>query len=68
MITLVLAALFVVGVTSLVGLIPHASAHRVRWHTGLIFGSVSMIGERAPLTHFAGGARHTSSRTKEKAR
>ncbi|MFE5211992.1 sulfite exporter TauE/SafE family protein [Streptomyces sp. NPDC056600] len=37
-------SLFVVGVTSLVGLIPHARAHRVRWRTGLIFGSVSMIG------------------------
>ncbi|GAB2811675.1 sulfite exporter TauE/SafE family protein [Actinocorallia aurea] len=37
-------SLFVVGVTSLVGLIPHARAHRVRWRTGLIFGSVSMVG------------------------
>ncbi|MFF4415695.1 sulfite exporter TauE/SafE family protein [Streptosporangium sp. NPDC001559] len=37
-------SLFVVGVTSLVGLIPHARAHRVRWRTGLIFGAVSMVG------------------------
>lgn len=37
-------SLFVVGVTSLVGLVPHARAHRVRWRTGLIFGSVSMVG------------------------
>ena len=37
-------SLFVVGVTSLIGLIPHARAHRVRWRTGLIFGAVSMVG------------------------
>ncbi|MEU3744269.1 MULTISPECIES: sulfite exporter TauE/SafE family protein [Streptomyces] len=37
-------SLFVVGVTSLVGLVPHARAGRVRWRTGLIFGAVSMIG------------------------
>ncbi|MFE3328157.1 sulfite exporter TauE/SafE family protein [Streptomyces sp. NPDC059176] len=37
-------SLFVVGVTSLVGLIPHARAGRVRWRTGLIFGAVSMVG------------------------
>lgn len=37
-------SLFVVGVTSLIGLTPHARAHRVRWRTGLIFGAVSMVG------------------------
>ncbi|EDX24307.1 conserved hypothetical protein [Streptomyces sp. Mg1] len=37
-------SLFVVGVTSLVGLVPHARAGRVRWRTGLIFGAVSMVG------------------------
>ncbi|MFG2111498.1 sulfite exporter TauE/SafE family protein [Streptomyces sp. NPDC048718] len=37
-------SLFVVGVTSLVGLVTHAKAGRVRWRTGLIFGSVSMVG------------------------
>ncbi|MET9133789.1 sulfite exporter TauE/SafE family protein [Streptomyces antibioticus] len=40
-------SLFVVGVTSLVGLVPHARAGRVRWRTGLIFGSVSMVGAYA---------------------
>ncbi|MFC8274005.1 sulfite exporter TauE/SafE family protein [Streptomyces sp. NPDC057271] len=37
-------SLFVVGVTSLVGLVPHARAGRVRWRTGLVFGAVSMVG------------------------
>ncbi|AXE23975.1 sulfite exporter TauE/SafE family protein [Streptomyces globosus] len=37
-------SLFVVGVTSLAGLVPHARAHRVRWRTGLVFGAVSMVG------------------------
>jgi len=37
-------SLFVVGVTSAVGLIPHARAGRVRWRTGLIFGAVAMVG------------------------
>ncbi|WP_149182537.1 sulfite exporter TauE/SafE family protein [Streptomyces sp. TRM49041] len=37
-------SLFVVGVTSLVGLVPHARAGRVRWRTGLAFGAVSMVG------------------------
>ncbi|MFB7461892.1 sulfite exporter TauE/SafE family protein [Streptomyces sp. NPDC056224] len=37
-------SLFVVGATSLVGLVPHARAGRVRWRTGLIFGAVSMAG------------------------
>lgn len=37
-------SLFVVGATSLVGLVPHARAGRVRWRTGLIFGAVSTVG------------------------
>ncbi|MFF9505021.1 sulfite exporter TauE/SafE family protein [Streptomyces sp. NPDC014656] len=37
-------SLFVVGVTSLAALIPHARAHRVRWRTGLLFGAFSMAG------------------------
>ncbi|MGW6982983.1 sulfite exporter TauE/SafE family protein [Streptomyces sp. NPDC054932] len=37
-------SLFVVGVTSAVGLVPHARAGRVRWRTGLLFGTVSMVG------------------------
>ncbi|MEV4227953.1 sulfite exporter TauE/SafE family protein [Streptomyces bobili] len=37
-------SLFVVGATSLVVLVPHARAGRVRWRTGLIFGAVSMVG------------------------
>ncbi|KRV51337.1 hypothetical protein AQ490_00800 [Wenjunlia vitaminophila] len=37
-------SLFVVGVTSAVGLLPHARAGRVRWRTGLLFGAVSMVG------------------------
>lgn len=43
------SSLFVVGVTSLFGLISHARAHRVRWRTGLIFGAAGMVGA------FAGG-------------
>lgn len=38
------ASLFVVGVTSLVSLIPHARLRNIRWSTGLIFGGGSMIG------------------------
>lgn len=38
------ASLFVVGVTSLVGALGHASAGRVRWRTGLIFGAAGMVG------------------------
>ncbi|MFD3997574.1 sulfite exporter TauE/SafE family protein [Streptomyces sp. NPDC058548] len=38
------ASLFVVGVTSLAALIPHARARRVRWRTGLLFGAFSMAG------------------------
>ncbi|MFE0700966.1 sulfite exporter TauE/SafE family protein [Streptomyces sp. NPDC058872] len=37
-------SLFVVGVTSLAALVPHARAHRVRWRTGLLFGAFSMVG------------------------
>ncbi|MEW2116379.1 sulfite exporter TauE/SafE family protein [Streptomyces sp. NPDC005474] len=37
-------SLFVVGVTSLAALIPHARAHQVRWRTGLLFGAFSMAG------------------------
>ncbi|MFI0990460.1 sulfite exporter TauE/SafE family protein [Streptomyces exfoliatus] len=37
-------SLFVVGVTSLAALIPHARARRVRWRTGLLFGAFSMVG------------------------
>ncbi|MFE7599698.1 sulfite exporter TauE/SafE family protein [Streptomyces sp. NPDC057494] len=37
-------SLFVVGVTSLAALVPHARAHRIRWRTGLLFGGFSMAG------------------------
>lgn len=47
------ASLFIVGVTSAVGMIPHARAARVRWRVGLIFGLASMAG--AFLGGFAGG-------------
>ncbi|GEB54539.1 sulfite exporter TauE/SafE family protein [Streptomyces gardneri] len=40
-------SLFIVGVTSLAALIPHARAHRVRWKTGLLFGAFSMAGAYA---------------------
>jgi uncharacterized membrane protein YfcA len=38
------SSLFVVGVTSLVGLVSHARAGRVRWRTGLFFGAAGMVG------------------------
>lgn len=38
------SSLFVVGVTSAVGLITHARAGRVRWKTGLLFGIAGMVG------------------------
>ncbi len=38
------ASLFVVGVTSLFGLIGHARAGRVIWRTGLLFGLAGMVG------------------------
>ncbi|MFJ7956283.1 sulfite exporter TauE/SafE family protein [Streptomyces sp. NPDC096319] len=37
-------SLFVVGVTSLAALVPHARARRVRLRTGLLFGGFSMVG------------------------
>ncbi len=37
-------SLLVVGVTSVVGLVPHARAGRVRWRTGLLFGLAGMVG------------------------
>ncbi|SCG49540.1 sulfite exporter TauE/SafE family protein [Micromonospora halophytica] len=40
-------SLLVVGVTSAVGVLPHARAHRVRWRTGLIFGVAGMAGAYA---------------------
>ncbi|MEV4492956.1 sulfite exporter TauE/SafE family protein [Micromonospora coxensis] len=40
-------SLLVVGVTSAVGVLPHARAHRVRWRTGLIFGVAGMTGAYA---------------------
>lgn len=38
------SSLFIVGVTSVVGLLRHARARRVRWRTGLIFGLAAMAG------------------------
>src|SRR5690606_10226719 len=38
------ASLFVVGVTSAVGVVSHARAGRVRWRTGLVFGGAAMAG------------------------
>ena len=38
------ASLFVVGVTSLAGMISHARRGRVKWRTGLIFGLSGMVG------------------------
>ena len=40
-------SLLVVGVTSAVGVIPHAKAGRVRWRTGLLFGAAGMAGAYA---------------------
>ncbi|WP_347404351.1 sulfite exporter TauE/SafE family protein [Micromonospora sp. WMMD961] len=37
-------SLLVVGATSVVGVLPHARANRVRWRTGLIFGVAGMLG------------------------
>ncbi len=37
-------SLFVVGVTSALGAIPHARAGRVRWRTALLFGATAMAG------------------------
>lgn len=38
------ASLFIVGTTSVIGMITHARAGRVRWRTGLIFGASGMVG------------------------
>lgn len=38
------ASLFVVGVTSAVGVISHARGGRVMWRTGLLFGAAGMAG------------------------
>lgn len=40
-------SLLVVGVTSAVGVLPHARAARVRWRTGLVFGLAGMTGAYA---------------------
>jgi uncharacterized membrane protein YfcA/glyoxylase-like metal-dependent hydrolase (beta-lactamase superfamily II)/rhodanese-related sulfurtransferase len=40
-------SLFVVGVTSVVSLVPHAREGRVRWRTGLVFGAAGMVGAYA---------------------
>ncbi|MFK5583450.1 sulfite exporter TauE/SafE family protein [Serinicoccus sp. LYQ131] len=40
-------SLLVVGVTSAVGAVSHARAHRVRWRTGLVFGVAGMVGAYA---------------------
>ncbi|MFG2177525.1 sulfite exporter TauE/SafE family protein [Streptomyces abikoensis] len=40
-------SLFVVGVTSLAGLVSHARAGRVRWRTGTLFGLAGMAGAYA---------------------
>jgi len=37
-------SLFVVGVTSIASLLPHARAHNVKWGPGLIFAAASMSG------------------------
>ncbi|WP_018252887.1 sulfite exporter TauE/SafE family protein [Salinispora mooreana] len=37
-------SLLVVGVTSAVGVLPHARAGRIRWRTGLLFGAAGMAG------------------------
>jgi uncharacterized protein len=38
------ASLFVVGVTSVAGMLSHARHGRVKWRTGLIFGLAGMVG------------------------
>ncbi|GAA0947248.1 TSUP family transporter [Actinocorallia libanotica] len=40
-------SLFVVGATSVAGVVPHARAGRVRWRTGALFGAAGMIGAYA---------------------
>src|SRR5699024_670718 len=46
-------SLFVVGVTSWIGVIAHARAGHVRWRAGIIFGAAGMVG--AFLGGLAGG-------------
>ncbi|HEY5946754.1 MAG TPA: sulfite exporter TauE/SafE family protein [Kofleriaceae bacterium] len=38
------SSLFIVGVTSAAGAISHARAGRVRWRTGILFGTAGMVG------------------------
>jgi uncharacterized membrane protein YfcA len=45
--TAVAGSLFVVAVTSAVALVSHARGGRVRWRTGLLFGTTGMIGAYA---------------------
>ena len=45
--TAIASSLFVVGVTSAAGLLAHARAGRVRWRTGLLFGTAGMVGAYA---------------------
>ncbi|MCM0677345.1 sulfite exporter TauE/SafE family protein [Micromonospora phytophila] len=40
-------SLLVVGVTSAVGVLPHARGGRIRWRTGLVFGAAGMAGAYA---------------------
>ncbi len=40
-------SLFIVGVTSGLGLVSHARAGRIRWRTGLVFGLAGMVGAYA---------------------
>ncbi len=42
--TAIASSMFVVGITSAVGMVAHARAGRVRWKTGLVFGVVGMAG------------------------
>ena len=37
-------SLLIVGVTSLLGLVPHARAGRVQWRSGAVFGLAGMAG------------------------
>jgi uncharacterized protein len=41
------SSLFVVAVTSAVALIPHSRAGRVRWRTGMVFGTAGLAGAYA---------------------
>ena len=45
--TAIATSLLVVGVTSLVAVIPHARAGRVQWRTAWVFGGTGMIGAYA---------------------